>query len=392
MKILNIACTAMVAVALVFAGGCGKKAQMARPPTPVVSTVAISADVPLYIETIGRCVSSESVAVVPQVSGQIIAVSFEQGQAVKAGDQLYAIDPQVYEANLKKAEARLEVAEAKMRVDAAQMERSEALISRNYVSQQQFETYESQVTQDIALVEEAKAQVDQARIDLEHCNVHSPIDGVAGAYLIDVGNVVVAMSIGKPLVTVENVDQLYVEFSISENDFYDLQRCFGDGGNQLSAEVSPISGGAVRGNATVKFIDNAINAKTGSLRLRALMPNGDRKFWPGQSVRVRVLLATLKDAVLIPIEAVKLGQQGRYVFTIGEDKSVGLRMVEIGQTHGEMLLIKDGLSAGEAVVLRGQLMLAPGMKVVELPSQQTGVFKQSLEHNRKIAEKNPTTK
>jgi multidrug efflux system membrane fusion protein len=392
MKVLKNFYILLASVFLMFTGGCGRGRQAVRPPTPVVSAKVAVADLPIYIEAIGSCVASESVAIVPQVSGQIVALNFRQGQKVGVGDSLYAIDSRVYEANLKKAEAQLIAAEAKMKVDMAQLERSKALVPQNYISQQQYEAYETQVEQDIASVDAANAQVMQAKVDVEHCNIVSPIDGIAGAYLVDVGNIVGAMSINKPLVTIENVDRLYVEFSISENDFYDLQKFFNLEEGKLKMEVSPIANDGVKGEAYVDFINNSIDKKTGSIKLRALMENLEHKFWPGQSVRTKLLLTVAKDSVLVPAEAVKLGQQGRYVFVIKEDKSVEFRPVEIGQIHGDMLVIKNGVNGEETIVRRGQLMLAPGMKVIEMPDTQPNSFGENLEKNRKIAEKNPTTK
>jgi multidrug efflux system membrane fusion protein len=385
-------CAIVAVIALIFMASRSSKKIPPIPPVPVVSERIVISDVPLYVETVGHCVASESVAVVPQVSGQIMAVHFEQGQTVKAGDPLYTIDPRTYVENLKKAEAQLIGYDAKARNDFTQFERSKVLVPQNYISQQQYETYESQVVQAAAILETAIAQLEQARIDLDRCRITSPIDGVTGAYLVDVGNVVAAMSVNKPLVTIENVDFLYVEFNVSENDFYDLQKYFAAGNGGLAVEVWPFANSETKGEARVEFIDNAINAKTGSLKLRAFMKNMDHKFWPGQSVRTRILLTILKDAVLVPAEAVKLGQQGRYVFVVKDDKSVEMRLVDIGQIHGDMLVIKSGVSAGEVVVKRGQLMLAPGMKVMELPDSRTGVFERSLEQNKKIAEKNPSAK
>jgi multidrug efflux system membrane fusion protein len=392
MKVLKNFYVLVVSISLVFVSGCGRRGQAVRPPTPVISAKVTVADLPVYIEAIGSCAASESVVIVPQVSGQIVAVNFKQGQSIRVGDPLYVIDSRAYEANLQKAEAQLTTVKEKMKIDIAQLERSKALLPQNYISQQQYESYETQVKQDVANVDAASAQVMQAKVDVEHCNVVSPINGIAGAYLVDIGNVVGAMSINKPLVTVENVDQLYVEFNISENDFYDLQKFFNLEEGKLKVEVFPISNDGVKGEAYVDFINNSIDRKTGSMKLRALMENQEHKFWPGQSVRVKLLLTVAKDSVLVPAEAVKLGQQGRYVFVIKEDMSVELRLVEIGQIHDTMLVIKNGISAGEIIVKRGQLMLAPGMKVIEMPDTQPNSFGENLEKNRKIAEKNPTTR
>ncbi|MDR2778747.1 MAG: efflux RND transporter periplasmic adaptor subunit [Puniceicoccales bacterium] len=392
MKVFKKFYILVVPMFLMLIGGCGRSEQSVRPPTPVVSAKVTIADIPLYIESIGSCVAYESVSIIPQVNGQIVAVNFKQGQKVKIGDPLYTIDPRIYEANLKKAEAQLAIIKAKMKIDVAQLERSQALVPQNYISQQQYEAHEVQVEQDIANVDVAEAQVLQAKVDLEHCNIISPINGIVGTYLVDVGNVVGAMSVGKPLVTVENVDQLYVEFSISENDFYDLQKFFNLEEGKLKIKVFPISNDGVVGEAYVDFINNSIDRKTGSIKLRALMENPEYKFWPGQSIRTKLLLTVVKNSLLVPAEAVKLGQQGRYVFVIKDDKSVELRLVEIGQIHGDMLVIKNGLGEGEIIVKRGQLMLAPGMKVVEMPETQSNTFDENLEKNKRIAEKNPTTR
>jgi multidrug efflux system membrane fusion protein len=389
MKIFRMLSMAGAVVVMLGIAGCGQKRQMQRPPMPVVSAKVVISDVPLYIDSIGFCVGRESVSIVPQVTGQIVCVNFKQGQAVKAGDVLYVIDPRAYEANFKRAKAQLKAATVKENIDKAQLERSRAMVANSYISDQQFESYEAQVDQDLCSIEAAEAQVAQAMVDLERCSITSPIDGIAGAYLVDIGNVVTAMS--KPLVTIEAVDNLYVEFSISENDFHDLQRCLAEGGGKLETKIFPISSDGISGKAEVNFINNTIDRKTGSLKLRALMANPDNKFWPGQSVRVKVLLKTLKDAVLVPSDAVSLGQRGRYVFVIKDDKSVEMRLVEIGQVHGEMLVVTNGLKGSEVVVRKKQMMLAPNMKVVEVPDTQIGVFKKNMEHNRKIAEKNPTT-
>jgi multidrug efflux system membrane fusion protein len=391
MKILRTVCVLVMAAAIVLLGGC-KKATVVRPPIPVISTKVITADVPLYVESIGHCAAIESVTVVSQVSGQITAINFAQGQEVRSGDVLYAIDSRTYEANLKKAEAQLAGAEAKRRVNLAQLERYKSLVKQNYVSQQQYESYESQVEQDEAAVKSAEAQILQAKIDLDHCQIRAPICGIAGAYLVDAGNVVGAMAANRPVVTIENIITLYVEFNMSENDFPSLQRCFADGGKSLKVEIAAISDDSVSGEALITFLDNAINSKNGTIKLRAPMDNSDHKFWPGQSVRTKVLLMTLKDAVLVPVEAVKLGQQGRYSFAIRDDKSVELRPVETGQIHGDMLVVKSGLSGNETIVKRGQLMLAPGMRVVEMADDSQGMFEKSLEKNKKIAEENPTTR
>ena len=207
---------------------------------------------------------------------------------------------------------------------------------------------------------------------------------------------------------IDDIDTLKVEFSVSEDYFYDLQEYFYKSGNGLEVNVRSLPVQSSHGNgkidgqdidlasdtidgvATLSFVENSINKSTGSIRLLAKMVNKDRRFWNGQSVRVRVILTTLKDAVLVPSEAIRLGQNGRYVFVIKDDGTADLRNVTIGQIHGDYTVIKDGVVAGEKVVKRGQLMLAPGAKVDEKPDTNVGIFKKDIEITKKSAEINPS--
>lgn len=377
-----------------------KKPQQVRPPVAVVSTKVSTYDVPLFVDAIGHCISNETVKIIPQVSGEVTRVHVQQGQHVSAGDVLFEIDSRTYSAALQSAEAELNTAKAQLKIDSAQLERSKSLLPQNYISQQQYETYEAQVEQDIANVDAAEAHVKKAKIDLEHCSIISPINGFAGitsrlddgttSYVIDQGNIVTALDEDATLTVVDDVDTLKIEFSVSENHYYNLQKFFAQNDNQLNVEISSLADQSIVGNAKLTVATNAINAQTGNIVLRATMDNKDHKFWTGQSVKVRVLLNMIHDAILIPSEAVKMGQSGRYVFVIKEDKSVDIRPVEIGQIHGDMTVINNGLNDGDLIVQRGQLMLAPGTKVTEMPDTNTGVFKKSIDQNKISAEKNPT--
>ena len=373
---------------------------------------------PLFIDAIGECSSIEQVRIVPQVSGQIVSVNVKQGQRVNVGDVLFKIDSRKYESALKLAEANLVNANAKLKIDLAQLKRSKSLLPQNYISQQQYESYEAQVEQDRANVKSAEAQVMSASVDLEHCTIVSPISGLAGitsriktgapSFIIDSGNIVTALNTAEPLVVINDIDTLKVEFSVSEDYFYDLQEYFYKSGNGLEVNVMslPVQSShengkidgqdidlapdTIDGVATLSFVENSINKSTGSIRLLAKMVNKDRRFWNGQSVRVRVILTTLKDAVLVPSEAIRLGQNGRYVFVIKDDGTADLRNVTIGQIHGDYTVIKEGVVAGEKVVKRGQLMLAPGAKVDEKPDTNIGIFKKDIEITKKSAEINPS--
>ncbi|MDR3273811.1 MAG: efflux RND transporter periplasmic adaptor subunit [Puniceicoccales bacterium] len=385
---------AILLSSVVLISGCGKKNdQPQRPPTPIVSSKAILQDVREYVDSVGACRAHESVNVVPKVSGTLLAVHFKQGNRVRKGDLLYTIDSRTYEAALNQAEAQLTQAEAQLKLDEAKLERTKSFLPQNFISQQEYDACESKVLQDRAAVDAAKAAVERAKINLEDCSITAPIDGMAGKYLIDVGNMLSQAALSTlTLVNIRNVDKLYVDFAVSENVFLDLYNAFNDSNGGLDVEVRPIANEEISAMAKLEFIENAVNKQSGSINLRAVLDNKEHKFWPGETVTARVLLKTNKDSVLVPYESVKLGQMGRYLFVVKEDKTVDLRIVSIGQRHDDFIVIKGGVSAGEIIVKTGQLMLAPGSKVVELPDQRRNTFKADLKFDQDMAEKNPTTR
>ena len=370
--------------------GCKEQPQQQMPVIPVVSCEVATETVPLYVTAVGRCVASESVRVVPQVDGAVESVHVQQGQQVHKGDLLFKINADSYLAALQIAEAQVESVSAKLKIDEAQLERSKTLVPSNYISQQQYESYEAQVEQDKAQLKLAEGQLRTAQINLEDCTITAPVDGRVGKYLLDVGNVVREFQDSSALVTIENVDSLFVDFSVSENHYADVQKYFALNNGSLKFEVSPLSDPNIKSVGTLQFIDNKISTSTGALNLRGVLENTGHHFWPGQSVRVKLLLHELKEAVVVPAETIKMSQQGRYAFVIKEDKSVEMRQVEVGQVHDDKIVVYKGLKAGETVVQIGQLMLVPGMHVVEVPDQRAGYYDHESERIQKIAEKNPT--
>ncbi len=380
---------------LIINAGCKKETTESseRSTIPVVSAKAISQDVPEYIDTIGCCRSYASVDIIPQVYGTLQSVHFEQGSYVKKGDLLYVIDPTKYEAILEQAQAKLVQAEAQFTVDSAQLERSKSLLPQKYISKQEYEALEAQVLQDKASIEAAKANIKQAKYDFANCFITSPIDGVVGKYLVDIGNVLSQTNFGSTvLVNIQDIDRLYVDFSVSENVFSQLYKNFLESSDGLDVIISLASKEEISITGKLKFIENSINKRSGSIELRAVLDNKEHKFWPGITVDTKVLLKINKGAVLVPTESVRLGQLGHYVFVIKEDKTVDLRNIKIGQQYGDFTLIKEGVNSGESVVQTGQLMLAPGMKVAEVPDQRENKFKLKLQYDQNMAEKNPTTK
>ncbi len=381
--------------------GCVNKAQpnFDRPPAPVVVTTAVSQDVSNYMDALGKIVARETVSIQPQVSGRIVTIHFTDGANVRKGQILFTIDPRPFDANLKQAQANLakdaaakKQAEANLAREVArekwgrvQAERYRTLVEQGVVAREQYEQIRTDYDTLKANTEAARAsvrsadetiKVDQAAIDtakvqLSYCYIHSPIDGRAGQRLVDIGNVVNPGGPGNSessavssnaLLVIERLDPIYADFTVSQNNLSAVQDQMRAG--TLSAEVrlpdSP--GDAVSGRLT--FVDNAVQTETGQVTLRATLPNPGHRFWPGRFVNVRLLLGTVQGAVLVPATAPQMSAAGSYVYVIKPDSTAEQRTVSLGQRQGDLVVVEKGVSAGEKVVVNGQLGVTPGGKVV----------------------------
>jgi len=209
-------------------------------------------------------------------------------------------------------------------------------------------------------VEAAEAALETARLNFEYCYIHSPIDGRAGARLVDVGNVVQANSTS--LLSIQRLDPIYANFTITESDLPEVQRQMSRGLLRAAVRLpSDLDSAAKPGR--VEFLDNSVQNGSGTVNLRATMNNSDRHFWPGQFVDVKLVLTTEKAAVLIPNEATQISQQGPFVYVVKSDETAELRPVKLGQRQGDDVVVTEGVAANERVVLAGQMLVRPGGKV-----------------------------
>jgi multidrug efflux system membrane fusion protein len=326
----------------------GHKATPPPPARPVAVAKVITKDVPLYLDEIGTCAAYESVQVQSQVSGQIVARHFKDGQDVKKGDLLFTIDPRPYQAVLDSAKADLMLAEANLK-------RQEELRAKAVTAKQDWDTAK-------ATAMRAQAAVDAAQVNLDFTQIRSPIDGRIGLRQVDVGNTVSAGASSAVLVTIDNLDPIYSDFTISEPDMPQVRKYLG-GPNVKVLTQPPNSKGPPR-SGTLYFIANTVTPGTGTIQARGVTPNPDRLLWPSEFVNVRLVLDILKDAMLVPNDAVQTGQNGPYVFVVKPDMTLDLRLVTPGQRQdGELMVVTKGLKPGETVVTAGQLQLAPGTKV-----------------------------
>jgi len=336
---------------------------------PVSIAKVISKDVPLYLDEIGTCAAYESVNVQSQVSGQIVARHFTDGQEVKKGDLLFTIDPRPYQAVLDSAKADLVLAQANLG-------RQEELRAKAVTAKQDWDTAKAGAMR-------AQATVDAAQVNLDFTQIRSPIDGRIGLRQVDVGNTVSAGASSAVLVTIDNLDPIYTDFTIAEPDIPEVRKYLG--GLNVSVLTKPPNTHVPARPGKLYFIANTVSPGTGTVQARGVTPNPDRLFWPSEFVNVRLVLDILKNAMLVPNDAVQVGQNGPYVFVVKSDMTLDLRQVTPGQRQeGDLTVITKGLKPGETVVTAGQLQLAPGTKVVVKSSNNNPTKKADADESNQV--------
>jgi membrane fusion protein, multidrug efflux system len=345
----------------VWLTGCDRKAPASfeRPPAPVSVAAAVSRDVPVYIDAVGKIVAREVVSIQPQVSGRVTKIHFADGADVKAGEVLFTIDPRPYQAQLNQAEANVAQAQAALNLAKTNFSRVESISDPRAVSRQDFDAKKNAVEVAEAQLRQNRAAVETARLNLEYCTIRSPIDGRAGQRLIDLGNVVTPGS--SPLLVIQRLDPIYGDFTIPESNLTEVQRNMAR--RTLRAQVRLADEGTEAREGKLTFLDNSVQEGTGTVKLRATIENKDRLFWPGRFARIRLILDTHHSAVLVPADAPQLSAKGSFVYVVRQDDSAELRPVTVGQRHGDLVVIVQGLKEGERVVINGQLGVTPGGKV-----------------------------
>lgn len=387
-------CAGLLSAAAV--AGCKPSAPPALPPRPpamVTAAVAETRDVPIYLDEIARVVPIETVSIVSQVGGKVVAAHVTDGTFVKKGELLFEIDPRPFKAALASAEAALEQSRAEVALADIEFKRIQGLSAKQQASQIEFDR--TRIARDVAAAKlhSAEAAVEMAKLDLEYTTIESPISGRAAWRMVDPGNVVKANDAAMQMI--RRLDPIYVEFTIPENDLAAVRRSIaaGEGGagglrvdvtipkdsaRVLSASLAGATSqpsGTDRARAgELTFLDNVVQGGTGTVKLRATVRNEDFLLWPGQFVNARLVLETKKDAVLVPAKAEQIGQVGPYVYVVKDDNTAEIRPITPGQLQGDLLVVDGGLKAGEKVIVAGHLSVAPGgpVKVMnEAPANAT---------------------
>jgi membrane fusion protein, multidrug efflux system len=332
-----------------------------RMVVPVMVSTAVEKTVPVQLKAIGNVQAFSTVSISAQVAGELTAVHFKEGQDVKKGDLLFTIDPAPFESRLKQAEAAVARDKVQLQNARKQVERYGTVAKKGYVSQEQFDQIIATAAALEASVRAGEAAVENARLELKHCTLRSPIDGCTGDLKVHQGNVVKVGDNEKPLVVINQITPIHVVFSVPEQNLPEIKKFMASKKLDVWASAPGDADRSSRGE--LSFINNAVDMDTGTIQLKAIFTNETRELWPGQFVNVVLTLSSQPNAVVVPSQAVQTGQQGHYVYVVRSDSSVEYRPVVTGRTVDGELVVEKGLSPGEKVVTDGQLRLAPDVQV-----------------------------
>lgn len=380
---------------LVFCGCQKEPAQKGGPAGPPVMSVSVAQatqeSVPTEVRVVGTVEASAVVQVKSQIAGQLESVGFTEGQNVKQGDLLFRIDARPYDEALRQAEAavardqaQVAQAEANLARDQAQTKfaendaaRQEQLNKENLASRMTAD--QAKTTLDVnrataraseAMVNTARATlasdrsaVAKARLDLSYCDIHAPLSGRTGNLLVHPGNLVKENDV--PLVVIHQVQPIFVSFGVPEDHLGAIRRL--NAAHPLAVNVTLQDGTNRTVTGSLAVIDNTVDSTTGTIHLKATFENRDSVLWPGQFVNVALTLDTVRNATVVPSEAVQAGRQGQVVFVVKPGNTVEIRPVTVGASPGNRTVVEKGLAPGETVVIDGQMALFPGamVRVVE---------------------------
>ena len=356
-------------VGLIFLGACSNSPSAEepkskeRPAVPVTVASVFTKDVPLQVSSVGNVEAYSTVAVKSRVSGELVGVHFQEGQEVKEGDLLFTVDKAPYEVALKEAQARLERDQALARKARDDVRRNMPLAEKDIVSRQSLDQYSSTAEAAEALVKADQAAVENLQLQLGYCSIRSPISGRTGSLLIQKGNLVKANDENKSLLTVHQLEPIYVTFAVPEKYLGEINRRTREGKMELQVNTQENPGLAEPITGVVSFVNNTVEQSTATIRLKAIFQNRDRRLWPGQTISVLLTLGVQPKAVVVPSQAIQAGQSGSYAFVVKQDQTAELRLVSVSRTTNGETVIEKGLSPGETVVTDGQLLLTSGARV-----------------------------
>ena len=357
-------------VLLLVAPGCSRQGTAAAPaPPPAVVTVALPEQdtVTDYRDFTGRTVAIDAVVVRARVTGYLDKVLFKEGADVHAGDLLYEIDPRPYQAELAQAEGNVAAAEAKLVRLEADLARARTLLAEKVISQEGFDTASSERAETVGTLQALRAAVERAKLDLEFTHIRAPISGRTGERKLSPGNLVMADDTA--LTSIVSLDPIYAEFDVDERSVLLYRERIREAKvrSAREAEVPVLLGlsdeEGFPHQGVIDFVDNQLDATSGTIRVRAVFPNPERVLSPGLFVRIRVPFSQPHPALLVDERALSADQRGWFVYVVDASGTVQYRSVELGEHEGGRVVIQEGLAPSERVIVTGLLRARPGARV-----------------------------
>lgn len=333
-----------------------------RPGVPVTAVAAKRGDLNRYLTAIGTVTAFNTVTVKTRVDGQIVNVAFKEGQMVHQGDLLVEIDPDPYQAALSQAEGQLAKDQATLLNARITLVRDRSLYQQGVIASQDFDNQQSVLGQAAGAVKSDQANIEAAKVQLAYTRITSPITGRIGLRLVDQGNIVHATDT-TGLAVITQLQPIAVDFSIPEDN---LQQVIQDmrKGQELPVDAYDRDLKTRLAVGTLETFDSQIDQTTGTIKLKAVFANNDYSLFPNQFVNVKLLVDTIRDAVLVPAAAIQRNPQSTFVYVIKPDNTVEVRTVTVGATQGEVVALDSGVTPGEMLVTDGVDKLRAGTKVV----------------------------
>lgn len=340
---------------------CSKREQpKSGPPrsagVPVTVAAVVQRTIPVDVRTIGNVEPFSTISVKAEVGGQLQKVYFTEGDMVEKGQLLFQIDPRPQQETIRQLEANLAKDAAQARNAQAEAARYAELARLGIVAKQQQEQYEATAAAFQATLDADRAAIENARLQLQYATIYSPLTGRTGNLMVKEGNLVKANDVA--LVTINQIEPIYVAFSVPEKELPAIRSRFTGG---LRVLATP-QGETQAAGGKLSFIDNTVDTTTGTIRMKATFANNDRRLWPGQFANIVLTVSQEPSAIVVPSQALQAGQKGQYVFVVDEAGKAQYRSVTVGRMAGDDVAVA-GVAPGERVVTDGQSKLTPGAQV-----------------------------
>jgi len=351
----------LLLVATAALSSCSKEqaAPAPRPAVPVIVQPVLKKAMPVEVAAVGNVEAYSTVAIKAQVSGQLMAVHFNEGDFVRKGQLLVTIDPRPYEAAVAQAKAALARDHALAVNNRVQAKRYEKLLVEGIMPASQVEALTSAADSSDAVVSADEAAIKTAELNVEYSTIYSPIDGRTGALMLKPGNLVKVADV--PIVIINQVNPIFVNFAVPQQFWPDIKKYMAQGVLHVKATVPKDTDAAEDG--VISFVDNSVDPTTGTIHLRATFNNSQNRLWPGLFVNIVLTLSQQRDALVIPAQAILQGDRGAFVYVVKPEKRVEARAVVTDRTIDGETVIEKGLAPGETVVTDGQTRLEPNARV-----------------------------